>query len=178
MQGFFVLLILLIEKIIKIYMQTWLNNRDIVIEENKKFLFQLTKQKLKEVASKANEVHDEVFERIDCLDCANCCKSIPPIVNQTDSRRIARYLKLSESLFFQKYLCKDEDGDTVINQSPCPFLESDNKCQIYEVRPKACREYPHTNNHEFVKNIRLHTQNTQYCPAVFHIVEKLKEIYK
>jgi hypothetical protein len=155
-------------------MDAWLSHRDSVTNENKKFLFRLTKQNYKEVVLKADSVHDEVFRRIDCLQCANCCKSIPPIVNQTDSRRIANYLQLPESQFYQKYLRKDEDGDTVINQSPCPFLKADNKCRIYEVRPKACREYPHTNNREFVKNIRLHVQNTHYCPAVFHIVEQLK----
>ncbi|NOU48401.1 MAG: YkgJ family cysteine cluster protein [Bacteroidales bacterium] len=159
-------------------MHSWLSHRDSVVEENKKFLVRLTKQNHKEVVSKADSIHDEVFMRIDCLQCANCCKSIPPIVNQTDSRRIANYLQLSESQFYQKYLLKDEDGDTVINQSPCPFLEPDNKCRIYEVRPKACREYPHTNNREFIKNIRLHIQNTHYCPAVFHIVEQLKTYFK
>jgi len=159
-------------------MHSWLSHRDSVVDENKKFLVRLTKQNHKEVVSKADLVHDEVFSRIDCLQCANCCKSIPPIVNQTDSRRIANYLQLSESQFYQKYLLKDEDGDTVINQSPCPFLEDDNKCRIYEVRPKACREYPHTNNREFIKNIRLHVQNTHYCPAVFHIIELLKTQFK
>jgi Fe-S-cluster containining protein len=159
-------------------MDSWLSHRDSVAEENKKFLVRLSKQNLKEVASIADMTHDQVFTRIDCLQCANCCKSIPPIVNQTDSRRIASFLKITESHFHQKYLKKDEDGDTVINQSPCPFLEIDNKCRIYEVRPKACREYPHTNNREFVKNIRLHLQNTQYCPGVYHIIDQLKKHYK
>jgi Fe-S-cluster containining protein len=159
-------------------MNTWLSHRDSVTEENKKFLFRLTRLNHKEVVANADEVHDEVFARIDCLACANCCKSIPPIVNQTDSRRIANFLKITEAQFQRKYLQTDEDGDTVINQSPCPFLITDNKCRIYEVRPKACREYPHTNNHEFVKNIRLHMQNTHYCPGVFHIIEKMKLIYK
>lgn len=159
-------------------MDSWLLNRDSVTEENKKFLVRLTRLNLKEVAAKADMIHDQVFNRIDCLQCANCCKSIPPIVNQADRKRIAHYLKITESLFHQKYLKNDEDGDIVINQSPCPFLETDNKCRIYEVRPKACREYPHTNNREFVKNIRLHIQNTHYCPGVFHIIEQLKTQYK
>ena len=68
----------------------------------------------------------------------------------------------------------EHDMDMVMNVSPCPFLETDNKCSIYEYRPKACREYPHTEDYEFTKNIGLHATNAIYCPAVFHILEKLR----
>jgi len=155
-------------------MQSWLSYRDSVIEENKKFLLLLIKRNHHEVVTQADAMHNAVFTRIDYLQCANCCKSIPPIVSQTDSRRISNYLKINQSQFEHTCLRKDEDGDTVINQSPCPFLQADNKCRIYVVRPKACCEYPHTNEREFIKNIRLHIQNTHYCPAVYHIIEQLK----
>jgi Fe-S-cluster containining protein len=156
-------------------MQTWQSRHTETEEENRKFLLRQARLNAKDMNIAADEIHKEVFTRIDCLECANCCKSIPPMVNPTDSRRIAHHLKLSESLFAQKFLRCDEDGDTVINHSPCPFLEADNKCRIYEVRPKACREYPHTDKRQFIKNIRLHLQNSHYCPAVFHILEQLKK---
>jgi hypothetical protein len=76
--------------------------------------------------------------------------------------------------FEATYLKIDEDGDTVMNASPCPFLQVDNACAIYEVRPRACREYPHTDNQEFSQNLNLHAPNAQYCPAVFHILEEMK----
>ncbi|MDP3444044.1 MAG: YkgJ family cysteine cluster protein [Ignavibacteria bacterium] len=158
--------------------EAWLLQRETIAAENKKFLFRLLKQNPKAVNTMADELHVEVFKHIDCLDCANCCKSIPPIVNATDSKRIASHLKLKVSDFHKKYLFQDEDGDIVINQTPCPFLGSDNKCSIYEVRPKSCREYPHTDKREFIKNIKLHTPNTFYCPAVFHIIEGLKQQFK
>ena len=62
----------------------------------------------------------------------------------------------------------------VISSSPCPFLLADNNCEIYDGRPRACREYPHTDNYEFLKNVRLHKDNVDYCPAVYHIVEGLR----
>lgn len=156
-------------------MQIWQSRHKEKEEENRKFLFRSISKHTKEINIAADEIHEEVFKRINCLDCANCCKSIPPMVNATDIRRISGHLKLTESAFTHKFLRCDEDGDTVINQSPCPFLEADNKCRIYEVRPKACREYPHTDNRQFIKNIRLHLQNSHYCPAVFHILEQLKQ---
>jgi uncharacterized protein len=147
-----------------------------ILAQNKKFLQVAMRLNEKKINQKAEEIHDSVFSKVDCLQCANCCKSIPPILNETDANRISRQLRMKTSVFKEKYTRIDEDGDMVINQSPCPFLGSDNYCSIYEVRPKACREYPHTNNFEFRKNIRLHAINATYCPGVYHILEELKKI--
>lgn len=145
-----------------------------LLAENKKFLQSLVQKNDKKRNAKTEVIHDEVFEKIDCLQCANCCKSIPPIINQTDVNRIARHLRIKPSVFVEKYTLTDEDHDVVINASPCPFLGEDNYCSIYEIRPKACREYPHTQNQEFRKNIKLHAVNAGYCPGVYHILEQLK----
>ncbi len=32
----------------------------------------------------------------------------------------------------------------VLKSSACVFLSNENKCEIYDFRPKACKEYPHT----------------------------------
>jgi len=136
-------------------------------------LRQLGLKKNKDLAEQADRVHQEVFEKIDCLDCANCCTSIPPMLVKSDIKRIAKHLGLKEKTFADQYLRMDEDGDMVMNTSPCVFLGEGNKCDIYEVRPKACRQYPHTDGYEFGKNLHLHSQNIQYCPAVFHIIQRL-----
>ena len=154
--------------------EEWLNRRDKVKVENKKLIKKLKKIKIKKLNEATEGLHDKVFEKIDCLDCANCCKSIPPIINETDSRRIAKHLGMKVTQFKNKYVKFDEDMDMVMNQSPCPFLQADNKCLIYEYRPKACREYPHTEDYEFTKQLKLHAINAHYCPAVFHILEELK----
>ncbi len=135
----------------------------------------MKKTKDKSLNHQADELHEAVFEEIDCLDCANCCNSIPPIVNETDVRRAAKFLGMKAADFKEDYVRTDEDGDLVLNQSPCPFLMEDNACSIYEGRPKACKEYPHTDNHQFIKNLKLHLLNSFYCPAVFHILERLKK---
>ena len=61
-----------------------------------------------------------------------------------------------------------------MNALPCPFLKDD-KCSIYEVRPKDCRDFPHTDKKEFTARRYLHTANTKACPAVFHIIETMKD---
>lgn len=120
----------------------------------------------------AEAAHDEAFRRIDCLDCANCCTSIPPMVNAADAKRLARFLRLSEGEFHERYLTRDEDGDTVINASPCPFLAEDKHCLVYEARPRACRAYPHTDV-DFHKHLDLHARNLPVCPATWFVVEQL-----
>ena len=50
----------------------------------------------------------------------------------------------------------------------------DNRCTIYDVRPAACREYPHTDKEGFTFRTMLHANNAKQCPAVFWIVEQLR----
>ncbi len=156
--------------------EIWKNRTKEDYTANKKFVAKLAKSKDKKLNALANDLHEEVFEEIDCLDCANCCKIIPPILNETDVKRAAKFLGLKPTVFKERYVRIDEDQDMVINNSPCPFLESDNKCEIYEARPKACREYPHTDNYEFLKHARLHLPNSEHCPAVFHILKRMKDV--
>ena len=122
------------------------------------------------------DLHDETFDEINCLNCANCCKTTSPIFTDKDINRISKFLKMKAFDFQEQYLKKDEDGDMVLKSSPCPFLFEDNTCMVYEVRPKACAEYPHTNHKKFHQITNLTLKNVSICPATFKIVEKLKAI--
>ncbi len=154
----------------------WEKKRDSVKNQNKKLILKLSKQKAKEINPLANKLHEEVIEEVNCLDCANCCTSIPPLVNDTDVKRISKYLGIKTTHFNEEYLTLDEDGDKVMKTVPCVFLGEGNKCDIYEVRPKACREYPHIEQFEFMKNLKLHLTNVSYCPIVYHVLERFKSI--
>ncbi len=158
--------------------QDWKNRRQTSKKQHRKLIDRLKREKSKKLNQLGDELHEEVFQEIDCLDCANCCTSIPPIVNRTDASRIAKHLGMKVTQFQNEYLHQDEDGDMVMNTSPCPFLQKDHTCLIYEFRPRACREYPHTDNFEFAEHFKLHKENMMYCPAVFHIVERIGEALK
>ena len=144
--------------------------------ENKKFLSGLKKKDHRKVDDAFHAVHEEVFEEIDCLECANCCKTTSPIFYQTDIERVAKSIRMKPGVFIEKYLRIDEDKDYVLKSSPCPFLDTENYCSVYEDRPKACREYPHTNRKKMVQIMELTYKNTLVCPAVFEMVERLKKI--
>ncbi len=142
--------------------------------ENKRFLAKLRRRPPRDLDQLMQELHNEAFERINCLDCANCCKTTGPLFTQQDIGRIANQMRLKPGDFVQRYLRLDEDGDYVLQQVPCPFLEADNTCSIYDIRPKACREYPHTDRKKFHQITALTLKNTAICPAAFQIVEEMK----
>ena len=142
--------------------------------ENKKYFAKLKKRPPKRLDNIVHEIHDLEFESTNCLDCANCCKTTSPIFSEKDISRISKYLKLKEHQFISLYLDRDQDDFMVLKSVPCTFLASDNSCIIYDVRPKACSEYPHTNRKKFIKITDLTLKNTEVCPAVFNIIENLK----
>lgn len=143
--------------------------------QNKKFLNSLKKQNPREVDDQFHTAHEEVFSEIDCLTCANCCKTTSPIFYQTDIERVAKALRMKPGDFIEKYLRIDEDKDYVLKSSPCPFLDDDNRCRVYQDRPKACREYPHTDRKKMVQIMDLTHKNTLVCPAVLQMVERIRE---
>jgi len=121
------------------------------------------------------ELHEEAFEQIDCLSCGNCCKTTSPIFYQKDIERVSKHLRITPSKLIEKYLHLDEENDYVVNSAPCPFLSADNYCSVYDARPTACREYPHTNRKRVYQIMDLTIKNAQICPAVFYIFKKLEE---
>jgi Fe-S-cluster containining protein len=129
----------------------------------------------KEADSLFHSAHEDVFQRTDCLTCANCCKTTSPIFRDKDIDRIAWHLGLRPSAFVNQYLYMDDEGDWVLHKSPCAFLQEDNACSIYQVRPKACRDYPHTDR----KNIRqvesITQKNALICPAVAEMVQIIEK---
>ena len=147
-------------------------------KSTKKFFQKLAKRPPKNLDKIVHQLHDETFEKIDCLTCANCCKTTSPIFTNRDVERIAAHFKMRPAIFVEQYLHIDEDGDYVLNIAPCPFLENDNYCSIYDVAPRACREYPHTNRKQFYKILNLTQKNMAICPAVYEIVLKMKEKVK
>lgn len=147
-------------------------------KENQNFYRKLKSRHPNDLDLQFLRLHEEVFEETDCLACANCCKTTSPIFYERDIERAAKGMKLKPGAFTGKYLRIDEDGDYVPVSIPCPFLKEDNACSIYDFRPNACREYPHTNRRKMHQILELTYKNTLVCPAVLKITEKLKSLLK
>ncbi len=144
--------------------------------ETKKYFEKLKKRTPNNLDFVVHELHTSEFKRTDCLTCGNCCKTTSPIFTEKDIQRIAKYVKMKEHQFIMTYLERDQDDFYVLKTAPCSFLDlNDNMCTIYDVRPKACNEYPHTNRRKFIQLTNLTMKNTEVCPAVYNIVEALKK---
>ncbi len=147
-------------------------------KEHKAFLKSLKAKPPRDLDYTVQEVHDEVFQKVDCLQCANCCKTTGPLFTSKDIERVAKHLRMKPAAFQQQYLRTDEDGDEVLQTLPCTFLAADNTCLIYEVRPRACGEFPHTDRKKIYQINHLTLKNTLICPAAFQFVEKMQERLK
>ncbi|WP_283642462.1 YkgJ family cysteine cluster protein [Croceibacter atlanticus] len=147
-------------------------------QENKKFFSKLKKKTPKHLDSLMVELHEEEFSRTDCLDCANCCKTTGPLFTNKDIERISKKFKQKPQQFIDQYLRIDEDNDYVLQSVPCTFLDAENHCLIYDVRPKACAEFPHTDRKKFQQISNLTIKNVGICPAAYNIVEEMKKRIK
>ena len=141
----------------------------------KNFLAKADKNK---VLKQLTQLHEEAFEKIDCLQCAACCKNYSPRFKTPDVKRISKHLGLKESAFIETYLRVDEDGDFVVKSSPCPFLGADNFCSIYDVRPSDCSRFPYTDEDVIIKRQSLTLKNASFCPITFYVLEKLEQQLK
>lgn len=142
--------------------------------DSKKLIKKIKAKKPRQLDVLFKNLHEKTFEKIDCLKCANCCKGLGPRVTDKDIERLSKFLRIKTIAFIDKYLKVDEDNDYVFRDMPCPFLAPDNYCLVYEDRPKACRDYPHTDHKKMIKHLNLALKNTETCPAVYLIIEDLK----
>jgi hypothetical protein len=121
-------------------------------------------------------LHEEAFSKINCLDCAGCCKNYSPRFKTPDIKRISKHLRLKESQFIETYLRLDEEGDYVVKRTPCPFLGVGNACSIYKVRPSDCARFPYTDEDVLLRRPNITLKNAEFCPAVFYVLEKLTKV--
>jgi Fe-S-cluster containining protein len=140
----------------------------------KKKLVSLKKTNNRLLDTQFHAAHVKTFKGIDCLSCANCCKTTSPIFRKVDIDRISKSMGMKSGKFEDEFLRVDEDGDFVLKSSPCYFLGNDNKCSIYDVRPLACREYPHTDRKNMFQILDLTAKNLEICPAVAKIVTEME----
>lgn len=144
-------------------------------KQYKQFLSRANKNKVLKLLP---ALHEQAFEKINCLDCAACCKNYSPRFKTPDIKRISKHLKMRESEFIETYLRLDEDGDYVAKTKPCPFLGSDNYCSIYDTRPSDCHRFPYTDEDVLLKRPNITLKNSTFCPIVYYVLETLQTSLK
>ena len=143
------------------------------------FLKRLAKQKPTNIQKLIKQADAAAWQEVDCLDCANCCKTMTPTFKKAEIKVIAERVGMSYDKYYAKYLKVDEDNGDIINQNtPCQHLGKDNKCKVYDVRPNDCRTFPHHVRKDFFYQIQEKTYlgNIPRCPATLKFVENLEAI--
>jgi uncharacterized protein len=141
----------------------------------KRFLTKIEKNPPKKLDDLAIRLDKEVWHEVDCLTCANCCKSMTPTFNAKDIKRISAHLQMTPAAFKEKWLVKDTDNDWTNELRPCQFLDTKtNMCSIYAIRPDDCAGFPHLTKKKMKDYLHVHKQNISYCPATYRMVEKMK----
>jgi len=115
-----------------------------------------------------------VGSKIDCRQCANCCRELAAALGREDVARLARAEGIEPEQFEQKYLDEtDEPGRFLMRQKPCPFLVG-KLCRHYGSRPESCFEFPFLHKPDFVTRSTMALWNLPYCPIVYNVYELLK----
>lgn len=144
---------------------------------NRKYLLRLKEKNPRDMDVVFSRIHEEVFESIDCMACARCCTILGPRIKERDISRLAKYFNTTPKGFIGRWLRIDEDGDYVFRSLPCPFLDENNFCSVYEHRPAACAEYPHTDCRNMRGYLVTLRKNLSICPAAWEILQKIKQVY-
>ena len=109
-----------------------------------------------------------------CTGCGACCTGSPGYVFLTseDENNISKELKISIQEFQKKYtrifmgrrsLTEDKKN------YDCVFLKN-NKCSLYESRPKQCRTYPFWSG--IMQKKEHWEEEKQYCEGINHSESK------
>lgn len=154
----------------EVNMDGWEKRSEARQKQYKQFLQRADKNK---VLKQLPGFHEEAFSKIDCLQCANCCKNYSPRFKTPDIKRISKYLGMKEGDFIETYLVLDHEGDYVVKSKPCPFLGADNYCGIYDARPSDCHRFPYTDEDVILKRPAITLKNASFCPIVYYVMEKL-----
>jgi Fe-S-cluster containining protein len=153
--------------------------RNLVFQNKKRlrtFLARLEKKPSGPVRLITLEANELAWSKTDCMDCANCCKTMSPTYTQKDIARISKFLGMTRKAFVEKWLYKDRVGDWINKKQPCQFLDlKTHMCNVYEVRPGDCAGFPYHGTKKIKDYGHVFKQNVEFCPATYRLVEIMQD---
>lgn len=117
-----------------------------MIYDEEKLKIAMSKNDFGEISEMYNYLQDmrpiklKILKMVKCHRCGFCCKSCNAMLSKQDIDSLCKYLQCSFEELYEKYM--DKNTRTPYLKLPCPFLNKDNECDVYPVRPKTCKEFP------------------------------------
>ncbi len=88
---------------------------------------------------------EEILRRFRCRGSGACCRAGGYVaVSDADIKTMANRLQMDDWMFRQQMVVVINGWSYIATPSHrvrC-FLDEQNRCKVYEARPKACRTYP------------------------------------
>jgi len=127
-------------------------------------------------------IAEGIQERIDCTQCANCCKTSTTEVTERDIEKLARHLHTTPEKFIADYTMLEADEGQMTRvlkfseADGCVFLEG-NLCSVYDARPGICQRYPHLvrGNGSIASRMWQFVDRASVCPIVYNSMEAFKD---
>jgi uncharacterized protein len=124
-------------------------------------------------------IAEEIEGRIDCTECANCCKVASVQLSDRDVERLARHLRIAPARFRADYAAQSAEEGLVLRRDPeagCVFL-SGTECTVYDARPDICQRFPHLvrGNGSIASRMWQFVDRACYCPIVYNSLEAFKD---
>lgn len=104
-----------------------------------------------------------------CKQCGNCCTDVL-FLTPTEVSTIKSYIKKHNITTAKTQNIFNEDN------TECPFLNIERRCNIYEVRPLICKNftcYDNSGGDLDYKNIQVVDMNDTFFPKDYHIKKDL-----
>lgn len=102
-----------------------------------------------------------------CKKCGNCCKQGFVYLTNKDIKSISACLKINIDQFYNQYteyilwigrVLKFKDDK-------CVFLNNNNYCLIYDVRPEQCKKFPYWD--WIIKKKNWQDEIKEFCKGVY-----------
>lgn len=139
------------------------------------FLSKLAKRPPANLSKLRKEAEKHAWEKVNCVECGNCCMTMTPTWKKSEVKRLADRLGMTYAEFYDKWLYTEEETGDIMNRStPCQFFDTKKGlCKVYELRPHDCATFPHLYRKDFEDQVETYTANLHRCPATLEATEYL-----
>jgi Fe-S-cluster containining protein len=145
-------------------------------EENKKLRQHMSRHNY--VERKLKAIAQNVEEQIECLECANCCRTATARLVDRDIDRVAKAAGMKRDRFLRECTEMTEDEGRILKRTEagCIFLNG-NECLVYEGRPASCEDFPHLvrGPGSLMHRMWAMAERATYCPITYNTLEEWKD---
>ncbi len=145
-------------------------------EENKKLRQHMSRHNF--VERKLKAIAQNVEKEIDCLECANCCRTATARLIDRDIDKVAKAAGMKRDRFLRECTEISEEEGRILKRTEagCIFLNG-NECLVYEGRPASCEDFPHLvrGPGSLMHRMWAMPERATYCPITYNTLEAWKD---